>query len=78
MTADAAGGEEGQFLEHEAQLDHEPCLLPSCDCCTKWTRSLELLRAHAIFHTKGEVRSSPCSPACLICAEIDWQERDRV
>lgn len=53
--------------------DHTPC--QACECCRRWARSLATLRAHIERHVAGEIRIAPCDAECLVCAEIDWQER---
>lgn len=49
----------------------DPCF--GCSCCRKWTRALEDLRESIRRHVAGELRVSPCSDECLVCAEVGWQ-----
>lgn len=49
----------------------EPCF--DCECCALWAISLQALRDSIVRHVAGELRVSPCSPECLVCAQIGWQ-----
>lgn len=51
----------------------EPCY--DCECCALWTESLEALRASITSHVAGEMRLRPCSPECLVCGSVEWQQR---
>lgn len=48
----------------------EPCY--DCDCCRKWTETLELLRAHVVAHVKRVPAMFPCPDECLVCASSTW------
>ena len=48
-----------------------PCY--DCECCTEWTAALEVMARSIREHVAGEFRVAPCSPSCLVCAEIDWR-----
>lgn len=48
----------------------EPCY--SCDCCLKWTETLELLRGHVVAHVKRAPALFPCPDECLVCASTTW------
>jgi hypothetical protein len=49
----------------------DPCF--ACECCSRWVPALEQLRDSIKAHVAGELRVAPCSPGCLVCAEVGWQ-----
>lgn len=55
---------------HGAGEFGEPCY--GCDCCRKWTETLELLRAHVIAHNERVKPMFPCPDECLVCQSSSW------